>query len=116
MTSALTGPAMMPQIYDLGADRASDDAADFGDHLLEGSPRLGDESRICGDAIEQAHAGKLADFGNFGRIGKKLHGLPQREWSRASSPMARSNQPGVMAAVEPGRLAQGIDDGPVPAA
>jgi hypothetical protein len=57
----------------LGADRALDHGADLAKDLLEIPSGLGNQARIGGDAVEQAHGGQLPDFPKLGSIGEKLH-------------------------------------------
>ena len=50
------------------------DVADLGDDVGDRPPGLQDERRIGGDAVEEPGLGKLADFGDVGRVDKEFHG------------------------------------------
>ena len=73
---------------DLGRDRARDDVADLGDHVVHRPPGLHDERGVGGDAVEKAGLVELADFGDIGRIDKELHGRPA-ELLRCGEDIAR---------------------------
>ena len=44
------------------------------DRLLERPPFLGDQRRVGGDAVEDAHGIGLADFVQVGGINEEFHG------------------------------------------
>jgi hypothetical protein len=67
---------------DFGAHRALDEAADLLDHLLEVPARLGDERRIGGHPVDEAHRDEFADLVRVGRVGKELHGKGLESWRR----------------------------------
>ena len=60
----------------LRADGAFHKLADLAHGLDKVAAGLGDKRGVGGDAIEQARGGKLADFGDFRRVGEEFHGVP----------------------------------------
>ena len=59
-----------------GRHRAGDDLGNLPHHLEEVAARLVDQDGVGRHPVEQAGLGKLADFGNFGGVGKELHRRP----------------------------------------